>query len=177
MGLLKPVSTVTRTPIKALCYKYFTEIMYLKIFRAVWFLSLLAFLATLLLTYAGLNERVMVPYLSGQSSVYVTFSREAFFYFFLGLGALVNVLVYVVRGTMNKKDNEPFRTWFHGLLITLHLFFIIEINFLELFNSRTEYNYGNIGFVIYGSVVLMVLWALGWPLYLMFSRSGNKQLI
>jgi hypothetical protein len=151
--------------------------MYLKIFRVVWFVTLVAFMVALLYGYAGLQEMVTLPYYGGESSKLVTFSKELFFYFFLGLAAFVNALVFIVRGLLKKKEFEPFKTWFHGLVITLHIFFIIAISFVGVANSGERFDYSRIGIIIYSSVILIIIWALAWPLYLAFARIFNKQAV
>lgn len=154
-----------------------SEHMYLKIFRAAWFMSVLVFLAALLLAYAALQEQVSIPFSPAGSQDFVTFSRETFFYSFLGMGAVINVLPYVIRAALKKRIYDPFRTWFHGVLITFHVFLIVSINFIEVFNSGASYNYNSIIFVIYGSICLIVLWAIAWPMYLIYARYFNKQLV
>lgn len=151
--------------------------MYLKIFRAAWFMSVLVFLAALLMAYAALQEQVSLPFSSAEFGGLLTFSRETFFYSFLGVGAFINVLPYVVGATLKKKTYEPFRTWFHGMLITFHAFLIVSINFIEVYNSGASYNFDKISFVIYGSIGLIVLWAIAWPLYLIYAKYSNKQLV
>lgn len=151
--------------------------MYLRLSGVLWFVSLIGFLASLLLTYAGLKESVAIPYSSNKSALYFSFSRETFFYFFLAVGAVINVMKYVVGGVLSKKKHDPFRTWFHGLIVTLHIFFIVIISFVEVLNSGADYRFDSIGFIIYGSVGLIVLWMLGWPVYRTFYKSVDKQLI
>lgn len=150
--------------------------MYLRLFRAVWFISLLAFLACLLYVYAGLQERARLPYPS-QTSAYIAFSREAFFYLFLALGTVFNVLVFVARNVMPQKKYNPFKTWLYGFIITLNVFFIVAISFTGVYNTGEIFDYSRIGIIIYGSVILVGGSVLSWPVYLIFSRFGNKQTV
>lgn len=144
----------------------------LKIFKAMWFLSMLAVLANLLYVYASLRDTVIVQ---DKGGAFVSLSRDVFFYTMTGVVALVNVLVYVMA-TVFKKETD-FRSWFYGLVISINIFFIIALNFIALFNSGERFNYGDIDFVIYGSVSLFVLWALAWPVYLIYRKIYNKQSI
>lgn len=144
--------------------------MGLKIFKAIWFLSVLVVLADLILTYAGLPELVIVQ---DSESGRIAISRDTFFYCMTGIIALVNVMVYVVSKAY--KANLDLRAWFHGLVIALNFFFIISMNFVGLFNSSEHYDYKSIEFIIYGSVGLFVLWTIGWPVYLVFRKYLVKE--
>lgn len=144
--------------------------MGLKIFKAFWFLSMLMLLANLLYVYASLPEKVAIQDESGE---FASIDREAFFYFVTFLVALVNVLVYIVSYVF-KKDTD-LRAWFHGLIICVNIFFMISLNFIALFNSGERFDYSQIDFVIYGSIGLFVLWAAGWPIYLVYRKFNHKE--
>lgn len=146
--------------------------MILKIFKAVWFLSVLVTLANLLYVFAALPEEVTI-YDSGMSMI--TVSRDAFFYMATAIIAIVNGLVYAVSAAFRKEID--FRTWFHGLVITLNIFFIISLNFVSLFNSGEKFDYSRIDFIIYGSIAMFVVWAFGWPLFSIYKLIKRKQLV
>lgn len=131
--------------------------MALKIFRAIWFLSMLAMLASLLLTYGFLPETVLI-----QETDHVMVSKEVIFYSVLVLSAILNTLVYVVSKFYPK--DEALRTWFHGLIITINIFLIIALSYLNVYNSQEKYDYSRIGFIVYGSVWLVVGWVITLPL-------------
>ena len=142
--------------------------MALKLLKGVWFLSMVVALGVLLYVYASLPQAVIIQEASeGPVSV----SNETFFYTVMALMAITNVLVYVVGKVF--KTNIALRTWFHGLVTTLNIFFIVGLNFIALFNSNERYDYQRLSFVIYGSVALMVLCACVWPVYLLFRRSQS----
>lgn len=136
--------------------------MVLKISRGLWFVSILGVLAALLLVYASLPEEVV---LMEEGTQYITISREGFFYVVLGFVTIVNSLVFIVSALF--KEAEAFRSWFNGLVVCLNLFFIITLFFLNSTNSMERFNFGRIGFLIYGSVILVSLWAIAWPAYLL----------
>ena len=140
----------------------------MKIFRAVWFLSMLIMLGMLLYIYAALPETVVVQ----DDGETVSITRDAFFYVMLALGAIVNVLVYIVARL--EPGAQAFRAWFYGLVITLNFFLIIALSFVHLFNSSEKFDYPRIGFVIYGSVGLIVVWALSWPVIKIFRGVAAK---
>jgi hypothetical protein len=145
--------------------------MILKIFKAVWFLSLMAWLVLFLYVYASLPEDVLIREV--ESKVLIT--REAVFYSFLAAIVLVNGLVFIVSRLF--KDQEDFLSWFYGLIICLNFFFVIVLNFVNLVNSGEKFNYDRIGYVIYGSVGLFVFWAVGWPLYSVFRKILSKEVV
>jgi hypothetical protein len=146
--------------------------MTLKIFRGVWFLSMMAVFANLLYVYASLPETVAV--LEAGVEV-VTVSREILFYAAMVTIALVNALVYFFSKAL--APNEDFRTWLNGLVITLNIFFIIGMSFVSLYNSTEHFDFSRIGFIIYGSVGLVLLWALGWPLFWVGKKLMSKESI
>ncbi|QOI98226.1 MAG: hypothetical protein HRU69_12345 [Flammeovirgaceae bacterium] len=140
--------------------------MILKIFKAVWFLSMLAALANLLYVYAGLPEEVAIY--EDRQDVYYT-AREGLFYSAMILLALLNVLVYLFSKKLTPS--ERFRTWLHGLVITFNIFFIIGFSFMGLYNSSEKFDFSRIGWVIYSSVGLIVIWMVGWPIVRLFRRN------
>ena len=146
--------------------------MALKLFRGMWFLSVLAVFANLMYIYAGLPEEVVIQQ---EESGNISMNKEVLFYAFLATIVLVNVLVYLI-GKVFQRD-EDFRAWFHGLIITINIFFIISFSHLGLSNSAERFDYSRIGFIIYGSVGLIVLWAISWPLYLLYQKIFIKHTV
>ena len=146
--------------------------MVLKLLKAVWFLSMLATLGALLYVYASLPQEVLIQ---DDTDAKVAISNELFFYIGMVLIAVSNAMVYVIAKVF--KTNEELRTWFYGLIITLNIFFIIGMNFISLYNSAEKFDYDRLAFIIYGSLGLMVLCAVAWPVYLVFKRTNIKFLI
>jgi hypothetical protein len=146
--------------------------MVLKLLKAVWFLSMLVTLGALLFVYASLPQEVLVQ---DDTEARVAISNELFFYIAMLLIAISNALVFVMAKVF--KTNEELRAWFFGLIITLNIFFIIGMNFISLYNSEEKFDYDRIALIIYGSLALIILWAVAWPVYVIFRRSGLKLLI
>jgi hypothetical protein len=146
--------------------------MALKLFRGVWFLSVLVVFASLLYTYAGLPEQVVVQ---EETNGQITMGRDPFFYIMVAVIVLVNIMVYVI-GKMFERDQD-FRAWFHGLIITINIFFVIAMSHLGLYNSAESFDYSRIGFIIYGSVGLIILWAASWPVYQLYRKIFVKQAV
>jgi hypothetical protein len=146
--------------------------MILKIFKAVWFFSMLVTLASLLYVYAALPEEVVVQE-DGVKQVIV--HRDTLFYVMTGIIAFVNVLVFILAKVV--PEQEDFRAWFNGQIITINVFFIVGLFLVSLLNSQEKYDYARIAFVIYGSVVLIVVWAISWPIWKIFKRFSVKQAV
>jgi hypothetical protein len=146
--------------------------MVLKLLKAMWFLSMLATLGALLYVYASLPQEVLVQ---DDTDARVAISNEVFFYLAMIFIALSNAMVYVMAKVF--KTNEDLRSWFYGLVVALNIFFIIGMNFISLYNSEEKFDYDRIAVIIYGSIGLIVLWAVAWPVYAIFKRSNLKLLI
>jgi hypothetical protein len=146
--------------------------MTLKLFRAVWFLSMLAVLVNLLYVYASLPEEVS---LIEEGMEKFVIGRELIFYIAMIAIVVVNVMVYLF--TKKLVPEEDFRIWLHGLVISLNIFIIIGMSFISLVNSAENYDFGRLGIIIYSSVGLVVLWALGWPIYVIGKKFLSKQTV
>ncbi|MFZ5999694.1 MAG: hypothetical protein ACOYW3_04230 [Bacteroidota bacterium] len=132
--------------------------MILKIFKAVWFFSLLATLAVFMYIYASVPEFVE---LSSDGEVII--SREGFFYTTLLVMSLFNVLVFIIN-RLFRKEMEHFVSWFYGLIICFNFFFIIVLGFLNLYNGDERFDFNRLGFLIYGSIGLVIAWVASWPI-------------
>lgn len=130
---------------------------------------MLAVLANLLYIYASLPEQVG---LMEEGLEVISVGREFLFYTALGVIALANVMVYLFSKSLTP--DEDFRAWIHGLVITLNIFFIIAMSFISLYNSTERFDFSRIGFIIYGSVGLVALWVISWPVYRIFRKSIAK---
>ena len=143
--------------------------MTVKIFRAVWFISLLLVTASLLYGYASLPEYVTVQE-HGTDILQIT--KDTFFYIVLGMLSVINVLVFLIAKIAIK--NDAFRTWFYGLVITFNIFFIVAISFISLYNSGENYDYKRLEAIIYTSIGLFSFWTVGWPVYIGYRRLVGK---
>jgi hypothetical protein len=135
--------------------------MIVKIAKAIWFTSMLAAVAGLLYAYASFPEMIQVN--ESPDGATQTVPRSQLFYAVLGLLGLFNAMVFVVNRLMAKGDTF-FQAWFYGLIVFFNLFILVSLQFFNLYNSQEKFDYGRIGFIIYGSVGLVILWASLWPL-------------
>lgn len=135
--------------------------MIVKIFKAVWFLSLLAAVGILLYTYASFPDVITVSEPGAGEPQEI--GRNQLFYAALGMLSIFNVLVFVVNRFMAVGDTF-FQAWFYGLVVCFNLFMVVALEFFNLYNSQEKYDYESIGYIIYGSVGLIILWAAAWPM-------------
>lgn len=157
--------------------------MILKIFRVVWFFSILGLLAFFLYSYAALPDPLVV--LDDEEQIVI--GKETWFYTILAIVAIFNMFVYVFRSLhkqrpassagddSRRQEEEAFVSWFYGLVICFNLFIIVAVSYISLFNGGERFEYQRIGFIIYGSIGLLVLWALAWPVYSAGRRIISKK--
>ncbi len=145
--------------------------MIVKIFKAVWFLSLLGTMAIFMYNYASLPEEIVFS----DSSTF-SVSRNGLFYTTVALLAIMNALVFVVT-RLYPKSQEFLKAWFYGLVAFLNLFVIVALQFVSVFNSQERFDYDRIGYIIYGSIILVIIWTFIWPIYLIIQRFSNKQTV
>ncbi|GAB1446846.1 MAG: hypothetical protein KF860_03435 [Cyclobacteriaceae bacterium] len=146
--------------------------MVLKIFKAVWFLSLMGFMVIFMYIYASLPEKVVIQ--EGLEAVSV--SRNMLFYLTLGIVTIINVLVFMISKLYGTR-NEPFSIWFYGQIIVLNFFLITVLGYFNVLNSGERFEYERLGIVIYGSIVLIVIWAIGWPVYSLTHKNITKEVV
>jgi hypothetical protein len=139
--------------------------MILKIFKGVWFFSLLALFVVFFYVYAGLPEEVVLS----ASEESLSISRNGFFYATIMLFAMLNVLVFVVTKLLSNGD-QVFSSWFYGLIITFNFFFLASLGFIHVFNGGDRYDYSRMGPAMYGSLILLCVWMISWPIYLGYKK-------
>jgi hypothetical protein len=138
--------------------------MTLKVFKAIWFLSLIIFLGVFMYNYASLPQSIVVI----EAETPISLSRDALFYGILAVAAILNLFVFVINKLFASQ--VEFRAWFYGLITSFTIFLIVGVNFIALYNSSEKFEYQDIGIIIYGSVALVVAWAISWPLYALAKR-------
>ncbi|HTH56467.1 MAG TPA: hypothetical protein VL728_10520 [Cyclobacteriaceae bacterium] len=144
--------------------------MGLKIFKVIWFFSLLTLLGVFMYVYASLPDPVAV----GEGSQII--SKEGLFYVLLAILALSNASVFAISRLLPEKDHD-FKAWFYGLVVCTNLFFVITLAFVSLYNSTEKFDYPRIGFIIYGSLILLVGWSISWPIFRLAQRFLSKQAV
>ena len=147
--------------------------MIVKVFKVVWFFSLLATMTVFLYVYASLPEDILVW--GGEVPQFI--SRNGLFYSGLALLAIINALIFIVSRLYDHEKNAYFLAWLYGLVGFLNLFLVVTFQFISLYNSQEKFNYDSIGYIVYGSVGLVVIWSGLWPVYFIGQRFFNKQSI
>jgi len=145
--------------------------MILKLFRVVWFFSILGVLIFFMYTYASLPDPLII--LDAEEQLII--GKETWFYTILAVLAIFNMFVFVFRSLNKSPEGEGFVSWFYGLVICLNLFILVAVSYISLFNGGERFEYQRIGIIIYGSIILMVLWAFSWPVYLAARRIFPKK--
>ncbi len=139
--------------------------MVLKIFKAVWFFSLLFLLAVLFYVYAGLGDTVFLA--EGESNLAI--SKDGLFYGALVLIGIINVLVFIINKHL-LAGKVGLSSWFYGLIITLNFFLLTTLGFLSVTNASDLFDYVMMGPTIYGSVILVGGWILSLPFFLISKK-------
>ena len=132
-------------------------------------MSVLGLLAVLLYVYASLPEDVIISQAEGNV---LYGGREGVFYAVLITITLINALVFVM-GSIYKNDNA-LRSWFNGLMVVMNIFFVIALLLLFAINSNERFNFESVGFMVYGSVILVAVWAISWPIYFLIRKFSGK---
>ena len=143
--------------------------MGLKIFKVIWFFSLLTLLGVFMYVYASLPDPVSV----GEGAI---ISKEGLFYMLLAVLALTNASVFAVSRLFPEKDHD-FKAWYYGLVVCANLFFVVGCAFISLYNSTEKFDYPRIGFIIYGTLTLLIGWSISWPIFRLAQRFFSKQTI
>ena len=143
--------------------------MGLKIFKVIWFFSLLTLLGVFMYVYASLPDPVSV----GEGAI---ISKEGLFYMLLAVLSLTNASVFAITRLFPEKDHD-FKAWYYGLVVCVNLFFVVGLAFTSLYNSTEKFDYPRIGFIIYGTLALLIGWSLSWPIFRLAQRFFSKQTI
>src|SRR5258708_2999959 len=104
----------------------------------------MATIVIFLYVYASLPEDILLK----QGEVTQSISRNSLFYSALALLTVFNALVFIISRLYSEK-NEYFRAWFCGLVIFFNLFFVVALQFVNVYNSYEKFNYEKIGPIIY----------------------------
>ena len=134
-------------------------------------MSLMATLGIFLYVYASLPENISI---GGGGSPQV--SRNGLFYLTVGLLGLINVIT-VLSARLFSKDSPYFIAWIYGLVILFNVFLTVSLEFVNVSNSQERFDYQRIGYIIYASVTLVIIWSFTWPIYRMVQRFSGKQAV
>jgi hypothetical protein len=136
--------------------------MIIKVFKVVWFVSLLVMTGVFIYCYASWPQEVTLGDEQGTS-----IDRGILFYACLGLSAVFNSLAFFI---VRMNFSKAFATWFYGLLISFHAFLVSGFIFITILNSLEKYDYSRFGPTLYGSMILLIVWIVCWPVYYVFNK-------
>ena len=143
--------------------------MILKIFKGVWFFSLLGLLALFFYVYASMPEVVLFS----DDAELISMSRNNFFYLFIVVMAVVNVLVFMIDKLVSRSI-QGFNAWFYGLVITLNAFFFSTLLYLLVLNGGDRYDFSRMGPAMFGTMILILLWLIGGAFYFIMKKSPKN---
>jgi hypothetical protein len=143
--------------------------MGLKIFKVFWFFSMAAVLGIFMYVYASLPD----PIVFSESPKVISLSKETLFYMALAMIAFTNASVFAVTRILPESDQD-FKAWFYGLVACANVFFIVGLSFISLYNSTEKFDYERIGFIIYGTLILLAGWSISWPIFKTAQRFLSK---
>lgn len=131
-----------------------------RIFKIIWFVSVMAVLGVLLYIYASLPETILL----GDQPDGLQFSRSVFFYSAVGILAILNSSTLFIS-RLYPAQAAAFKAWYFGMVAVINLFFIVSMAFISVSNGSEKFDYESIGTIIYGVVALVLIWLVAWPIY------------
>lgn len=134
-----------------------------KIFKVAWAVSLLAMVVVFVYSYASWPQEVNL----GEEAQGLGIDKDVLFYVCLGLSGVFNALVFVIT---RMNFTEAFGTWFYGLVISFHIFFITTSIFITILNSSERFDYSMIEPTVYVSIGLLFISIVSWPVYLVVGK-------
>lgn len=139
----------------------------------IWLVSFVGATVVLFYVYSSLPD--MVAYSGDEVTSFEYIDRELFFYFFLIVLALLNILLYSIsarkwiRSSSTQKINR-LTSWKFGLGVVVNIFLVISMVFVSIFNSGEKFDYSNFGYLVYFSLALVILWVISLPFVIYSAR-------
>ena len=144
-----------------------------RILKMIWFLSFMGVTAVLFYVYSALPD--MVAYSGDEATTFEYLAQELFFYFFLIVIALTNIMLYAVSArkwikTSSSQKINRLTSWKFGLGVVVNIFLVISMVFISIFNSGEKFDYSNFGYLVYFSLALVILWVISLPFVIYSAR-------
>jgi hypothetical protein len=113
-----------------------------------WAVMLFAFVV-FLVSYAGFPDQVLV-YINEKGDPVQYVSKNLFFYLLLSVIVALNAALLILNSMLRKANDYP-KTQFgaSAVQIFFNLFFATSVYFVNILNSRENFNYSNFGYLIY----------------------------
>lgn len=143
---------------------------FLKFFTNV---SIVIFLVTLLLVYAFLPDPFGILFDKNGVSVQAI-SKGTFFYSSLFVFVIVQIIFILFKKGSETKFNiqRPYLfTWFQGFHLSVNLFIITNLIFIGFANNAVNYTYGSIQLLVYIGPLIVILWLVMLPVFMILKKS------
>ena len=121
-----------------------------------WFSIILSF-AVFIISYANYPEEVLV-YINSAGEPEIYMERDVFFYSFLAIAMIFNLGWLGLGGVVKKVTPEYVLTISGNSLsqIFFNMFFATSVYFINILNSRENFDYSNFGYLIYVTGGLLI---------------------
>ena len=141
-----------------------------RLIKYLWFITVLALLASLLWIYASLpNEVGVLANEFGEANEFL--EKNQFFYVFFGFFALINIILFGLRNMLVSQTErfshqlDPSRRslqlslsqWMLAFASSLNIFFILALVYLAAFNSTDVNSLQTYQVLVYAGPVLIGL--------------------
>lgn len=145
-------------------------IKFLKFFTNV---SIVFFLVALLFVYAFLPDPLGILFDKNGSTV-KEISKETFFYSTLFMFVIIQIILILFKkgsGMKLKMQRAYLITWFQGFHLSINLFILLILIFIGFANNAVDYSYGSIQFLVYLAPLVVILWLLMLPVFMILKKS------
>lgn len=140
-----------------------------KVFRLLITVSIVLFLATLLLVYAFLPDPSGLIF-NAKGDIIYSASRNSIFFSGLFLFVIIQTTgIAYDKNVINKKNSAPwqkFFIWFYGMRLSINLFMILLLAFIGLANNAVDYSFGSIQYLAYLGPAMVIGWLCVLPFFL-----------
>lgn len=146
----------------------------LRLYKFFWIVSIVLFLAVLLLVYAFLMDRAN-PIMAEWGIHTEMEARRWFFYSSLGFFLLVNIILYVLHRILKKsnrhqpdlhrwKVNQEVSLWLLGLAGAVNFSLMAAMGFFGILNNAEDLNLNDYTVLVYLAPAIILLMLIILPL-------------
>jgi hypothetical protein len=130
--------------------------MAVRFFSALGLLSMIIAFVIFLVSYASFPDDVLV-YINSLGEPQSYFSKDTMFYILVAFLIIVNATFIGLKSILNRNSLSLEMTE-AGVFISqifFNLFFTSSVYFINILNSRENFNYSNFGYLIYVTGILL----------------------
>ena len=130
--------------------------MAVRFFSALGLLSMIIAFLIFLVSYASFPDDVLV-YINSLGEPQSYFSKDTLFYILVAFLIIVNATFIGLKSILNRNSLSLEMTE-AGVFISqifFNLFFASSVYFINILNSRENFNYSNFGYLIYVTGILL----------------------